>query len=144
MSKRFPSQKEIDAFLDEPRLAMLLYRGARPSPTGVPVWFDWNGEVVSMFADRKSPKVQHLQDDPHASVLITNRVGEPEGWVAFDGKVEISDFTPETWVPLLDRVAPRYWDLSIPAYADEIAGWRSAHEAFVSLTLEPSGIRSGA
>ena len=144
MSKRFKSQHEIDTFLAEPRLAMLIYRGSRPAPTGVPVWFDWDGRVVRMFAARNSPKVGQLQRDPNVSVLVTNQVGEPEGWVAFDGRVSIDDFAPEDWQALLGRVAPRYWDMSNPAYAKEIENWRSAPEAFVSLELAPDLVRSGA
>ena len=144
MAKRFESQQEIDAFLEEPRLAMLVYRGARPAPTAVPVWFEWDGETVRMFAGRNSPKVKHLSNDPNVSVLITNRVGEPEGWVAFDGRVQVTDFDPDEWVKLIDRVAPRYWDLSEAAYANEIEGWRMSPEAFVSLSFVPDTIRSGA
>lgn len=144
MSKRFKSQEEINEFLETPRLAMLLYNGTRPAPTGVPVWFDWDGERVRMFAGRNSPKVAHLKADPNVSVLVTNQVGEPEGWVAFDGKVTVSDFEPDDWTALIDRVAPRYWDLSIAEYADEIAGWRTAPEAFVALNLIPDAIRFGA
>ncbi len=144
MSKRFSSQQEIDTFLEEPRLAMLIYRGSRPAPTGVPVWFDWGGKSVQMFAGRTSPKVLQLSKDPNISVLVTNRVGEPEGWVAFDGQVVVSDFSSEDWSALLDRVAPRYWDLTDPACAKEIEGWHSVPEAFVSLELIPEVIRSGA
>ena len=144
MAKRFNSQQEIDTFLEEPRLAMLLYNGARPAPTGVPVWFDWDGEKVRMFAGRTSPKVAQLTQDPNISVLVTNRVGEPEAWVAFDGTVVISDFEADAWHNLLDRVAPRYWDLSDAGYAKEIEGWRAMPEAFVSLELTPQAIRSGA
>ena len=97
-----------------------------------------------MFAGRTSPKVKQVTADPNVSVLVTNRVGEPEGWVAFDGLVTISDFEPDAWTSLLDRVAPRYWDLSNPQYAQEIEGWRAAAEAFVSLELVPEKIRSGA
>lgn len=128
----------------ETRLAMLMYHGSRPAPTGVPVWFDWNGKAVQMFSSRTSPKVQQLIQDPNVSVLVTNRVGEPEGWVAFDGKVVIRDFSQDNWSALLDSVAPRYWDLSEPAYEKEIEGWHSAPEAFVSLELVPEVIRSGA
>ena len=144
MSKRFSSQQEIDEFLAEPRLAILMYNGKRPAPTGVPVWFDWDGHTLQMFASRTSPKVEQLQKDPNVSVLITNRVGEPEGWVAFDGTVTIGDFAPADWQALIDRVAPRYWDMSESAYADEISNWRAAPEAFVSLALVPDAIRSGA
>ncbi len=89
MAKRFETQQEIDSFLKEPRLAILIYQGSRPEPTGVPVWFDWDRQAVQMFAGRSSPKVNHLLNDPNISVLVTNRVGEPEAWVAFDGKVAV-------------------------------------------------------
>ena len=144
MSKRFGSQSDIDEFLSEPRLAILMYNGKRPAPTGVPVWFDWNGHTLQMFAGRTSPKVGRLQQNPSVSVLITNRVGEPEGWVAFDGTVTIGDFAPADWEALIDRVAPRYRDMSMTTYANEISNWRSTPEAFVSLTLVPEAIRSGA
>ncbi len=144
MAKRFNSQQEIDAFLETPRLAMLLYNGPRPAPTGVPVWFDWDGKTLRMFAARTSPKVDRLTKDPNVSVLVTNAVGEPEAWVAFDGTIEISDFEADDWNALLDRVAPRYWDLTEAAYANEIEGWRLAPEAFVALNLAPEKIRSGA
>lgn len=136
--------EEIRAFLAEPRLAILMYNGSRPGPTGVPVWFDWDGETVQMFAGRTSLKVRRLEVDPEVSVLVTNRVGEAEGWVAFDGKIEIGDFDAQEWRTLIDRVAPRYWDLGNPEYASVIDQWRAAPEAFVSLTLVPGAVRSGA
>ncbi|MEM7099646.1 MAG: pyridoxamine 5'-phosphate oxidase family protein [Pseudomonadota bacterium] len=144
MSKRFPDQEDINEFLATTRIAMLLYNGPRPSPTGVPVWFDWDGTTLQMFASRTSPKVAHLQADPNVSVLVTNHVGEPEGWVSFDGTVQLSEFDPTHWSALLDRIAPRYWDLSIEAYAREIENWRSAPQAMISLSFVPDRIRSGA
>ena len=144
MVKRFHTQTEIDAFLDKPRLAMLIYPGSRPAPTGVPVWFDWDGEIVRMFAGRTSPKVSQLTNNPNISVLVTNHVDEQEGWVAFDGKVAIKDFSANGWSQLLNRVAPRYWDLAEPDYAKIVKDWLAVPEAFVSLELVPETIRSGA
>ena len=69
MAKRFHTQTEMDAFLEVPRLAMLIYPGSRSSPTGVPVWFDWDGEIVRMFAGRRSPKVSQLTNNPNISVI---------------------------------------------------------------------------
>ena len=143
-SEIFNSQHEIDTFLKEPRLAMLIYPGSRPAPTGVPVWFDWDGKMVRIFTSRTSPKVRQLTKNPNISVLVTNRVGEPEGWVAFDGKVAIKDFSAADWSNFLNRVAPRYWDLTDPAYAKQIEGWQAVPEAFVTLELEPEVVRSGA
>jgi hypothetical protein len=144
MSNPFKNQQEMHAFLEEPRLAILMYKGARPAPTGVPVWFDWDGKVVRMFTSRKSSKLKQLEQHPDISVLVTNRVGEPEAWVAFEGKVAINDFIADDWSAFIGRVAPRYWDLKQASYAKEIENWRSVPEAFVSLELVPDKIRCGA
>ena len=144
MSKRFATSEARDAFLQEPRLAILMYQGQRRSPTGIPVWFDWDGCVLQLFAGASSDKIKHLRKNPNASVLVTNHVGEPEGWVAFDGRIEIAEFTTEGWQQLIDRVAPRYWDLDQQAYATEIKNWRASPELFASLTMTPDNIRSGA
>ena len=144
MAKRFEPQQEIDSFLKEPRLAILIYQGKRPSPTGIPVWFDWDGQALRMFAGADSAKIKHLRENPDASVLVTNHVGEPEGWVAFDGTIEISDFGAEDWQQLIDRVAPRYWDLNRESYGEEIKNWRASPQMFSSLTMIPDRIRSGA
>tara|TARA_B100000676_G_scaffold303307_1_gene353650 strand:- start:577 stop:1011 length:435 start_codon:yes stop_codon:yes gene_type:complete len=144
MSNRFETVEEREAFLAEPRLAMLIYNGARPGPTGVPVWFDWDGEVVRMFADRGTPKMDHLTNDPNVSVLVTNHIGEREGWVAFDGAVSIGEFDPGEWVQLIERMGSRYWDMNNEAHAKTIAAWKEAPDAMASLELRPDRIRSGA
>ncbi len=144
MAKRFKSQQEIDAFLQQPRLAILMYNGMQNAPTGVPVWFDWNGQTLRLFSAANSPKVQRLREDPNISVLITNAIGEAEGWVAFDGKVEVSAFSQQSWSDLLNKVAPQYWALSNPDYAKEIKAWHKMPEAFVMLSMQPEKIRSGA
>tara|TARA_B100000686_G_C16711653_1_gene929519 strand:+ start:464 stop:901 length:438 start_codon:yes stop_codon:yes gene_type:complete len=143
MAKRFNSEQERNLFINEPRIASLMYWGTLPAPRGVPVWFEWDGKTVRMFAFRTSPKISHLKKNPNISVLIFNHVGEPEGWVAFDGMVSISDISMDEWHPFLDRVASKYWDLSDPAYAKEIQSWCENPESFVWLTLEPESIRSG-
>ena len=70
-------------------------------------------------------------------------MGEPEGWVAFDGAVTIGDYEPADWEALIDRMAPRYWDLSEEHYAETINQWRAVPQAFASLELIPKKIRSG-
>ena len=144
MGKRFSSEQEMNEFLTEPRLAILMYNRPDSAPLGVPVWFDWDGETLRMFAGRTSPKVKQIKQNPNISVLVTNRVGEPEGWVAFDGEATVTDFEPQDWLSLIDRVAPRYWDLSDPGYAGEIENWRAAPDAFVLLEIKRPVIRSGA
>ena len=139
-SKHFENEESKEQFLAEPRLAVLLTNRQEGTPMGVPVWYDWDGKVVRMFAGDYTPKVRRLRRDPRASVLVTNRIDEPERWVAFDGRVSISD---TGGFELAERLAPRYWDLEDPARLEMLEFWRSARDAFCLLTLEPTKIRTG-
>jgi len=129
-----------EEFLSSPRIGVLITQRSSGTPTGVPVWFDWNGEIVRCFTARSSRKVSRLSRDPRASLLVSNAVGEPEGWVAFDGQVRICD---TGGIELAAQLAPRYWDLTQPDRRAELARWQSAPQAFVLLTLQPDQIREG-
>ena len=139
-SSHFENDESRDQFLATPRLAVLLTNRQEGTPMGVPIWFDWDGEVVRMFADASTPKVRRLRRDPKASVLVTNHLDEPERWVAFDGRVSISD---TGGFELAERIAPRYWDLEDPAKRQMVEVWRSGRDGFCLLTLEPTKIRTG-
>jgi nitroimidazol reductase NimA-like FMN-containing flavoprotein (pyridoxamine 5'-phosphate oxidase superfamily) len=140
MPKPFADDAKRDAFLATPRLAILMYNRELAAPIGVPVWFEWNGSTVEMFADATTPKVAGLERDPNASVLVTNAVGEAEAWVAFDGTIEIKS----GGIELATRLAEHYWDLSVPGYRAVLDRWQKAPESsFCQLSLRPSRIRSG-
>ncbi len=134
------SDDERNAFLAEPRLGILITLRVDGTPIGIPVWFDWNGEVVKMFAGKDSNKVVRLKNNPTASLLVTNRVGEPERWIAFDGTVGISE---HGGIELAEKLAPRYWDMSDAGRAAELATWREYADTFCLLTLTPARIRTG-
>ncbi len=129
-----------EEFLSVTRLGTLITHRSSGTPIGVPVWFDWNGEVVRCFAERKSRKITRLSRDPRASLLVSNAVGESEMWVAFDGAVQISD---TGGIELAELLTPRYWDLSQPDRQAVFDEWRTAPEAFVLLTMKPDQIREG-
>lgn len=132
--------KSRDAFLATPRLGVLVTNRIEGTPMGVPVWFEWDGKVVRMFAAATTPKVRRLRRDPRASLLVTNRIDESECWVAFDGHVSISD---TGGFELAERLAPRYWDFEDPERREMFELWRSARNVFCLLTLEPTKIRTG-
>ena len=104
-------EESRERFLSTPRLAILTTNRREGTPIAVPVWFEWDGTAVRMFAANTSPKVRRLRNDPRASILVTNRLDEGECWVAFDGKVSISD---TGGFDLAERLEPRYWDLKDP------------------------------
>ena len=143
MSKPTDLQDEAtrEAFLAaRPRLAILTSNRREGTPIAVPVWFEWDGQVVRMFAATTSPKVKRLRRDPRASVLVTNHLDEGESWVAFDGKVTIEE---GQGIELAERLAPRYWDLEDPERSGMLELWRQAKDALSLLTLEPTAIRTG-
>ena len=133
-------EESRERFLSTPRLAILATNRREGTPITVPVWFEWDGSVVRMFAASTSPKVRRLRNDPRASVLVTNRLDEGESWVAFDGVVSISD---TGGFELAERLAPRYWDLEDPERRDMLELWRKAQGILCLLTLEPTKIRTG-
>ena len=59
MASMTPDQ--MDAFLARTRQAILLTTTPDGSPTGVPVWFDWDGDMVRMFSSAAAPKVARVE-----------------------------------------------------------------------------------
>ncbi len=141
MPSPFANDAERDAFLKETRLGIFISNRKDGSPIGVPVWFDWNGAQVRLFADKTSSKVKRLRADPRCSLLVTNRLDEREAWVAFDGEIRIED---SGGLELAEELAPRYWDLTDKERSAAFDLWKSAPEAFCLLTMTPTRIRSGA
>ena len=139
MAQAFKDEAERDAFLAEPRLAILISNRDRQAPIGVPVWFEWDGEQVLMFSAKGVAKIRRIEQDPRAMVLVTNHVGEDEAWVSFEGEMEILP-EEDAW-PLAERLARRYWD--VEAKEDTLAAWEAAKDSFVLLRMKPVRIRTG-
>ena len=74
MPKPFADDAQRDAWLATPRLAILMMNREAPAPVGVPVWYEWNGSTLEMFADASSPKVRRLERDL-AQALDVDLVG---------------------------------------------------------------------
>lgn len=134
------NEEDREKFLSKTRLGILLSNRREGTPIGVPVWFEWDGKVVRMFAASTSPKVKRLRNDPRASLLVTNHLDEGESWLAFDGEVSISE---SGGIDVAERLAPRYWDLDDPERRNMLELWRQARDLLSVLTLVPTQIRSG-
>lgn len=128
-----------DTFLSETRLGIFTTRASGGMPISVPVWYEWDGQRAYVFSYNKSAKIQRLERDPRASLLVTNAIGEPEFWVAIDALVAI---TPEGAIELAERLAARYWDLKDPERTAAVAEWRKEPDTLVVLMLTPTGIRT--
>lgn len=140
MGNPFRNEAHRDEFLAKPRLAILITNDAPGAPIGVPVWFEWTGTKVQMFAGKETPKIDRIKRDASASVLVTNAVGEPEAWVAFDGLIDLND---DGGIELATRLADQYWNMDDERLRSVLTSWQQAPDGFCLLTLRPEKIRTG-
>ncbi len=140
MGNPFRNEAHRDEFLAKPRLAILITNDAPGAPIGVPVWFEWTGTKVQMFAGKETPKINRIKRDARASVLVTNAVGEPEAWVAFDGLIDLND---DGGIELATRLADQYWNMDDERLRSVLTSWQQAPDEFCLLTLRPEKIRTG-
>ena len=142
MAQMTPDQ--MDAFLTRTRQAILLTTTDDGRATGVPVWFDWDGYAVRFFSSATAPKVATIEADPRIALLVTNDIDEGPAWVRFEGRAVV-DHAADAKALAVDVLAPRYWDLSEPAYASVVEQWAAApDDALVVIRLTPEAIRSSA
>ena len=140
MGNPFRNEAHRDEFLAQPRLAILITNDAPGAPIGVPVWFEWTGTKVQMFAGKETPKIDRIKRDASASVLVTNAVGEPEAWVAFDGLIDLND---DGGIELAARLVDQYWNMDDERLRSVLTSWQQAPDEFCLLTLRPEKIRTG-
>ncbi len=133
------TEAERDEFLEEPRVATLSFLTRSGAPFSVPVWFEWDGTKIHLFADDYSMKVRCLNRDPRACLLVARAAGEREEWVAIDGSITVRK---EGGFELAERSAQRYWDLTDDYYSSALDEWRQAADSFMALELVPSKIRT--
>ncbi|MEV4347239.1 pyridoxamine 5'-phosphate oxidase family protein [Actinoplanes sp. NPDC049596] len=125
------------ALLTRPLYAFLTVapRGDRwPSPR--PVWFEVadNGDL-HMFSEPASPKLDRLRENPRASVVVSAPAGEPEHYVAVEGRVTLHD---DGAAELATRLAGRYWTWDDPEHAKLLEAWQT--QGLVRLVLHPEKV----
>jgi PPOX class probable F420-dependent enzyme len=85
------TESECDAFLREIRIGTLCTLNEDGSPNAVPLWYDWDGQILRMFSSRDTGKVRRLTEDPRACFSVEDPVGVAEAWVTVEGTIEILD-----------------------------------------------------
>jgi PPOX class probable F420-dependent enzyme len=128
-----------DTFLTKTRYGYLTTLRRDGAPLTVPVWFEWDREVVRVFTGKDSAKVKRIRHDPRVTLLVTNQLDEPEAWVAFDGPASIE---LEGAFELAERLAHKYWDLSDPERQATLEGWRAQAETLCVIALRPERVRT--
>lgn len=132
------TDKQRDEFLAGRRYAILTTLRADGSPVSVPVWYEWDGETLKMFAYETGGKLKRLANDPRATVLVANHPDEMEKWVSFDGRISVQD---DGGLDMAERVFDLYYpegDARRPA----LNSWRQMADKWRLLELKPAAIRS--
>lgn len=128
--------EQRDAFLREPRIAKLVTLYADGSPTVVPVWFEWDGELARLFTLDTSEKVRRIRRDPRVCLSVEEPTGVAEAWVTIEGTAAIED----GGFVLAQRLAPRYYPPEQATAA--LDDWAKQADHWVSVAITPRRIRS--
>lgn len=122
-------QQERDAFLSEPRTAVLATTGRDGRVHAVPVWFSYDGGVVRIITERGSVKYRNVIRTRRASLCVDKRDGAFR-YVTVEGPVTVQDS-----VSYEERLAlhTRYRG---PEAAKRIVD-QGGHERMVMLLLHP-------
>jgi PPOX class probable F420-dependent enzyme len=126
-----------DAFLAGRRYGILTTLRASGAPVSVPVWYEWDGATLRMFCHEASGKMNRLQHDPRATVLVVNHPDEPEDWVAFDGPIMVRK---EGGLEMAERVFDHYYPPG-DKRRSELESWRKMKDEWRLLELTPDSIR---
>ncbi|MER6524208.1 pyridoxamine 5'-phosphate oxidase family protein [Streptomyces sp. NPDC001508] len=123
-------------FLRRPLYGFLSVAAGPLPPQPRPVWFEATAEgTIQLFTAPDSVKVRRLRRDPRASLVVAAPVGERERWLSVAGRTTLDGDGAHD---LCARLAARYWDLTDPVRADELAAILAADQ--VRLTIHPESI----
>jgi PPOX class probable F420-dependent enzyme len=131
------TREQRESFLREPRIAVLVSLNPDGAPTGIPVWFEWDGERARVFTSRTSAKIGRITADPRVCLTIAEPAGVPEAWVTIEGRADVRD---EGGFALAQRLTPRYYRPEKAAKA--LAEWGRRPEHWVVIEIRPDRIRS--
>ncbi len=127
-----------EAFLAERRYAILTTLRPDGTPVSVPVWYEWDGQTLRMFAYETGGKLKRLANDSRATVLVTNHPEEIEKWVSFDGSITVH---AEGGIEMAERVFDLYYPEG-DARRSVLQSWRDLKDKWRLLELKPNAIRS--
>jgi PPOX class probable F420-dependent enzyme len=99
------SNEAIEAFLAEPRNAIVIGIRRDGTPHATPNWFSWDGERFYVSTTRKRAKYPVFKRDPRATLLIDDAEGHR--YVSVSGSVEVlEDLAP--LLPIFRRTREKH------------------------------------
>jgi PPOX class probable F420-dependent enzyme len=122
----------IDAFLAEPRHAVLATSGADGSPQISPVWYLHRDGKLYLSVARASAKYRNLQRDPRLSLCVDG--GHPDArYVVIHGMVEFFE-QPSPWRSRMESAIARRYHDSGEAAANDLDETADADAVLLAIT----------
>jgi len=98
---------ELQGILGKPLVAVVGTTNRSGAPHAVPVWFNFDGEAIEIWADTGRAWVKNLQHDPRCSVTIAES-DVPFGAVLIRGKAEVVTGDQKAVHAAARRIGARY------------------------------------
>jgi PPOX class probable F420-dependent enzyme len=127
------SDEAIEAFLAEPRNAIVIGIRRDGAPQATPNWFHWDGQNFFVSTTRKRAKYPIFKRDPRVTLLIDD--AEARRYVAVSGTVEVREEL-EPVLPAFRRIREKH-GVSTPTDAEFLATLETDDR--VLLVITPNG-----
>jgi nitroimidazol reductase NimA-like FMN-containing flavoprotein (pyridoxamine 5'-phosphate oxidase superfamily) len=121
--------------LSSTRVARLAYTWSDGTPRVVPIWFHWDGDVVTMGSPPRAPKLRVLEARPDVAITIDDENAWPYKALLIRGRASIE---------MLEDLSPEYVAAAHRYMGDEqgaawVEGFRGKPMARVS--VRPTWVR---
>jgi hypothetical protein len=117
------------------QLARLAYAWTDGTPRVVPIWFHWDGRVVTLGTPVRAPKLRALASNPNVGLTIDDSTSWPYKALLLRGQASVE---------MLDDVSPEY-AASARRYFGETQGdaWVSQlrGQPMARISIEPTWVR---
>lgn len=128
----------VEAFVAEPRVAVLAYVRSDGRPGQAPIWYTLENGAFHMSTTNGSPKHRALMRDPRVCLTIQDE-RPPYRAVLADGEVTIAPVEPGG--DPTDAAAVRYFGRIGAAEFDRMTAEEYARKGLVRITLRPTALR---
>lgn len=136
MSNPLPTPEDRE-LLRRPLHGFLSAAGGPTPAQPRPVWFEYtDAGIIQIFTGPDALRIRHLENDPHASIVVAAPVGEREHWVSVTGRTTVEFDGAHD---LATRLAERYWNLDDPGRAGDLA--EILTQDWVRLIIHPEEVR---
>jgi PPOX class probable F420-dependent enzyme len=124
------TNEAIEAFLAEPRNAIVIGIRRDGTPQATPNWFNWDGQQFFVSTTRKRAKYPIFKNDPRVTLLIDD--AEARRYVAVSGTVEVREDL-EPLLPIFRGTREKH-GVAAPADAEFLASLEADDRVLLVIT----------